>query len=338
MEKKQFFNGGGSGSGSGFSNSQLQFQGGYAYAYNHGLQISEAVNYSDKQMPQLVEMIDLEVCSDKQMPQLVEIIDLEFQAKDSELQCQQTQNWHMEGATTPLVDIEQVQAYQQAKRPHLGVNDLASPISDWQQVQAHQQAKRPCLAVEDSSTSLSVTNFSVQSNHIINNQGSEYPMMAIHNQENVNYPYAPMRDQIQGPHSIPTTTPGMINYPYAPMRDQIQGPHSIPKTTTTEMINYPYAPMRDQIQGSHSINTITQVDPDTDEEDQIIDQNEYLTRIKSLTNLLDLEKEQNPGNNTQTQDNITVNQLSSEPQLAHKPVIRVNSFTSLISLGPGSKC
>ena len=191
--------------------------------------------------------------------------------------------------------------------------------------------------------------------------------MAIHNQEIVNYPYAPMRGQIQGPHSIPTTTSGMINYPYAPMRDQIQGPHSIPKTTTTEIINYPYAPMRDQIQGSHSTNTITQVDPDmfnpnynvsalgsplsdydqslnnlqrqlpSDEEDQIIDQNEYLTRIKSLTNLLDLEKEQNPGNNTQTQDNITVNQLSSEPQLAHKPVIRVNSFTSLISLGPGPK-
>ena len=59
MEKKQFFNG--CGSGSGFSNSQLQFQGGYAY--NHGLQISEVVNYSDKQMPQLVEIIDLEVCN-----------------------------------------------------------------------------------------------------------------------------------------------------------------------------------------------------------------------------------------------------------------------------------
>ena len=75
MEKKQFFSGGGGGGG--FSNYQQQFQGGYAYAYNHGLQISEAVNYSDKQMPQLVEMIDLEVSSDKQMPQLVEIIDLE---------------------------------------------------------------------------------------------------------------------------------------------------------------------------------------------------------------------------------------------------------------------
>ena len=278
-------------------------------------------------------------------------------------------NYNFSGATTPSVDIEQVQAYQQAKRPCLGVNDLASPISDWQQVQAYQQAKRPCIAVKDSSTSPSVKNFSLHSNHIINNQGSEYPMMAIHNLEIVNYPYAPMRDQIQGPHSIPTTTPRMINYPYVPMRDQIQGPHSIP-TTTPEMINYPYAPMRDQIRGSHSLNTITQVNPDMfnqtynlsalesplsdydqslndlhiqllsddDEEVQIVDQNEYLARIESLTNLLDLEKEQNPGNNTQIQGNFTINQLSSERQLAHNPIIRVNSFSSLISWGPSSKC
>ena len=61
MEKKQVFSGGGGGGG--FSNYQQQFQGGYAYAYNHGLQISESVNYNDKQMPQLVEIIDLEVCT-----------------------------------------------------------------------------------------------------------------------------------------------------------------------------------------------------------------------------------------------------------------------------------
>ncbi|KAK7855791.1 hypothetical protein CFP56_026436 [Quercus suber] len=63
MEKKQFFSGG----GGGFSSSQQQFQGGYAYAYNLGLQISEEVNYGDKQMPQLVEIIDLEDDSDSEI-------------------------------------------------------------------------------------------------------------------------------------------------------------------------------------------------------------------------------------------------------------------------------
>ena len=253
-------------------------------------------------------------------------------------------NYNFSGATTPSVDIEQVQAYQQAKRPCLGVNDLASPISDWQQVQAYQQAKRPCIAVKDSSTSPSVKNFSLHSNHIINNQGSEYPMMAIHNLEIVNYPYAPTRDQIQGPHSIPTTTPEMINYPYAPMRDQIRGSHSLNTITQVnpDMFNQTYnlsaleSPLSDYDQSLNDLHI--QLLSDDDEEVQIVDQNEYLARIESLTNLLDLEKEQNPGNNTQIQGNFTINQLSSERQHAHNPIIRVNSFSSLISWGPSSKC
>nr|XP_023923309.1 uncharacterized protein LOC112034725 [Quercus suber] len=505
MEKKQFFSGG----GGGFSSSQQQFQGGYAYAYNLGLQISEEVNYGDKQMPQLVEIIDLEDDSDSEIviskgplglklrksDSFVNLINKilntdeekttyvdemtnhgQFQAKDSEhakkylkplnfnakklkigtwklaWEIRQEQsalkkkmeikwsiisairartgknavgileielnsppsffeesipepqkktmwnissdftdsqalkhrihylefspglleenykkllesdtlcelskqpfpslssqyfNYNFSGATTPLVDIEQVQAYQQAKRPCLGVNDLASPISDWQQVQAYQQAKRPCIAVKDSSTSPTVTNFSLHSNHIINNQGSEYPMTAIHNLEIVNYPSAPMRDQIQGPHSIPTTTPGMINYPYAPMRDQIRGSHSINTITQVnpDMFNQNYnlsalgSPISDYDQSLNNLHR--QLLSDDDEEVQIVDQNEYLARIESLTNLLDLEKEQNPGNNTQIQGNITINQLSSERQLAHNPIIRVNSFSSLIYWGPSSKC
>ncbi len=156
--------------------------------------------------------------------------------------------------------------------------------------------------------------------------------------------YAPMRDQIQGSHSIPT----IPQVSYVPMRDQIQGSHSI--KPTIPQVNHAYDPMRDQIQGPHSIPTIPQViNPNIfhqnnnvlaprvegsegllsdaqrlanlrkqllhDHEEvevQDIEQNEkYIARIKSLTNLLlDWQNEQNSGNNTQTQD-ITRNQLSA---------------------------
>ena len=144
-------------------------------------------------------------------------------------------------------------------------------------------------------------------------------MMAIHNLEIVNYPYAPMRDQIRGSHSLNTITqvnPDMFNQTY--------------NLSALE------SPLSDYDQSLNDLHI--QLLSDDDEEVQIVDQNEYLARIESLTNLLDLEKEQNPGNNTQIQGNFTINQLSSERQLAHNPIIRVNSFSSLISWGPSSKC